>query len=249
MFFSQFGEDKILFEICHRKTSGFCVEVGANNGIDDSTSLFFENIGWKCILVEPNPSLCKEIREKRKALLYECAASNRTDTKTLYVVEGAARSDGLSTISTNQEVHDRIKSHGFVSSPIRVNTMTLDTILTDAQINCDIDFVSIDVEGHEYEVLEGFSLERWKPLIILVEDNSDFESKVVKNYLKRFGYSRFMRTGVNDWYAHHRNNQLVNIGSSIKLMWLAVRIKTKKRLRRIPIVVQIGKLLRAWGVR
>ena len=81
MFFSQFGEDKILFEICHRKTSGFCVEVGANNGIDDSTSLFFENIGWKCILVEPNPSLCKEIREKRKALLYECAASNRTDTK------------------------------------------------------------------------------------------------------------------------------------------------------------------------
>lgn len=249
MFYSQFGEDKILFEIFQRKTSGFCVEVGANNGIDDSTSLFFEKIGWKCILVEPNPSLCRKIREVRNALLYEYAASNQSDTRTLYVVEGAVRSDGLSTISTNKEVHDKIKSHGFVSSSVQVHTMTLDKILMDAQINCDVDFISIDVEGHEYEVLEGFSLEKWRPSIILIEDNSNFENNIVSNYLKKFGYVRFMRTGVNDWYAHQTNKRLVNIRSKIRIMWLALKIKAENRLRRIPLIVKIRNLLRAQGGR
>ena len=238
-----------MFEIFQRKTSGICVEVGANNGIDDSTSLFFEKIGWKCILVEPNPSLCRQIRAERNALLFEYAASNQSDPINLYVVEGAVRSDGLSTISTNKEVHDRIKSHGFVTSSVQVHTMTLDRILMDAQINCDIDFISIDVEGHEYEVLEGFSVEKWKPFIILIEDNSNFENNIVNSYLKRFGYVRFMRTGVNDWYAHKTNKQLVNIRTKIRIMWLILKIKTKKRLRRIPLIGTIRNLLRAQGDR
>jgi FkbM family methyltransferase len=249
MFYSQFGEDKILFDIFKGKASGVCVEVGANNGIDDSTSLFFEKLGWKCILVEPNPDLCRKIRETRNALLYEYAASNQSDTRTLYVVEGAVRSDGLSTISTNKEVHDRIKSHGFVYSSVQVHTTTLDRILIDAQINCEIDFISIDVEGHEYEVLYGFSLEKWKPFIILIEDNSNFENDIVSNYLKSFNYVRFMRTGVNDWYAHQTNSRLVNIRSKVRIMLLALKIKSKNRLSRIPLIVKIRNLLKMQGVR
>ena len=244
MFYSQFGEDEILFEMFQRKTSGFCVEVGANNGIDDSTSLFFEQIGWKCILVEPNPSLCREILKERNALLYECAASNQSDPRNLYVVEGAVRSDGLSTISTNKEVHERIKSHGFVTTSVQVRSMTLDRILMDAHIDREIDFISIDVEGHEYEVLNGFSVGKWKPFIILIEDNSNFENNTVNSYLKTFGYVRFMRTGVNDWYAHRTNKQLVNIRAKSRIMWLILKTKSKKRLRKIPLLVTIRNLLR-----
>jgi FkbM family methyltransferase len=249
MYYSQFGEDKILFKIFQRKTSGICIEVGAHNGVDDSTTLFFEKKGWKCVLVEPNPSLCREIRAVRNALIYECAASNRSGIRTLYVVEGAARSDGLSTISTNKEEHDRIKSYGFVSRPIQVRTMTLDEILTGAQINGDIDFISIDVEGHEYESLEGFSLERWKPMIMLVEDNSNFENNIVSNYLKKFGYVRFLRTGVNDWYAHRTNKRLVNMRSKTRIMWTALKIKAINRLRIIPLIAKIRNFLRAQIVR
>ena len=249
MYYSQFGEDKILFEIFQRKTSGVCVEVGANNGVDDSNTLFFEKIGWKCILVEPNPSLCREIRAVRNALIYECAASNQSGTGTLHVVEGAARSDGLSTISTDKEHHDRIKSYGFVSHPVQVRTMTIDEILTDAQINGDIDFISIDVEGHEYEAIEGFSLERWKPKIMLLEDNFNFENNIVSDYLKKFGYVRFLRTGVNDWYAHRTNKRLVNIRSKTRIMLTVLKIKTKKRIRRILSIVKIRNVFRSEGVR
>jgi FkbM family methyltransferase len=242
-YYSQFGEDKILFDIFQKKTDGVCVEVGANNGVDDSNSYFFEKIGWKCVLVEPNPSLCREIRASRNALLYECAASNRNGTITLHVVEGTERSDGLSTISMNKENLERIKSLGFASRPVQVRTMTMDEILKDARIET-IDFISIDVEGHEYEVLEGFSLEKWKPAIILTEDNSNFEDNTVSDYLKNFGYVKFRRTGVNDWYAPLTNKQLVNMKNIIKISWIAFKRRLETRLLKITLIRKLRDYLR-----
>jgi FkbM family methyltransferase len=244
MYYSQFGEDKILFELFNNKTSGICVEVGANNGVDDSTSLFFEKAGWKCILVEPNPYLCQNIRSVRNSPVYECAASNRSGTSTLYVVEGAERSDGLSTISTNKDDHDKIKSHGFKSRPVQVRTMTLDEILTDAKVSGNVDFITIDVEGHEHEAIEGFSIEKWKPAIILVEDNSYFENNTVTNYLKKFGYVRFQRTGVNDWYAHRTNKRLVNMRSRTRITWIVFKRRVKNRLLKIPLLVKLNDYFR-----
>ena len=61
-YYSQFGEDRILDRLFRGKRKGFCVEVGANNGVDGSTTLHFEELGWDCILVEPNPTLCRELR-------------------------------------------------------------------------------------------------------------------------------------------------------------------------------------------
>ena len=228
MFYSQFGEDKILFEIFQRKTHGVCVEIGANNGVDDSTTLFFEKIGWKCILVEPNPFLCQEIRAVRNALVYEYAASSRSGVATLHVVEGNERSHGLSTISPTKEYLARVKNHNFFSHPVQVRTMTLDEILSNAQIVGGIDFISIDVEGHEPEVLEGFSLEKWKPTVILLENNSNVENNATSNYLNKFGYVRFFKTGVNDWYAHQTNKRLMSMRSNIRIGLTAFNEKIKR---------------------
>ncbi|MFA6468387.1 MAG: FkbM family methyltransferase [Bacteroidota bacterium] len=244
-YYSQFGEDKILFEVFQKKTKGFCIEVGANNGVDDSTTLFFENLGWKCILVEPNPFLCQQIRMVRNALLYEYAASHQKDTKTLYIVEGAQRSDGLSTISTNEEVHANIERHGFSTQSVSVQTTTLDDILMHAHIDQQIDFISIDVEGHEREVLEGFSIDKWRPYIVLVEDNSELRNTNVVTYLKQYGYVRFKRTGVNDWYAHTSSHQLVNLRSIIKMQWLIAKSKILHLLKQISFLRKIKRLLQS----
>ncbi len=244
MFYSQFGEDKILFDLFNKKTSGVCIEVGANNGIDGSTSFFFERVGWQCILVEPNPSLCHEMRKSRKSIIFSCAASSSRGTAVLDVVDGAERSDGLSTISPDEEYHARINNLGFVSRPVTVQTMTLDEILSDAGISGKIDFVSIDVEGHELEVLKGFSLDRWKPSILLIEDNTCFESSIISDYLKsEYGYVRFLRTGVNDWYAHRDNRKFVTFVSFAGMAWKRFFTRTKKRLKRIPLVQQFIKVL------
>jgi len=70
MYYSQFGEDRLLDKLFEGRRRGVCVEVGANNGVDGSTTLYFEEIGWDCILVEPNPALCREVRARLKARLF-----------------------------------------------------------------------------------------------------------------------------------------------------------------------------------
>lgn len=248
MFYSQFGEDKILSEIFSGKSPGVCIEVGANDGVNDSTTLYFEKIGWKCILVEPNPVLCQMIRAARNASLYECAASDRHGVATFYIAEGAGRAHGVSMLGTEDEARNKIKSYGFTCQPMQVATRTLDEILVEQNLVCGIDFVSIDVEGHELKVLMGFSIERWTPIVIIVEDNANFRDASISNYLKRFGYVRFRRTAVNDWYAHRTNKRLVNIRSKTRIMWTALKIRVKNILRRIPIIVKIRMLFRTQGV-
>jgi hypothetical protein len=80
---------------------------------------------------------------------------------------------------------------------------------------------------------------------MVLEDNSNFESNIVSEHLKKLGYVRFLRTGVNDWYAHQTNKQLVNMRSKTRIMWTALKIKAKNRLRRILSIVKIRNFLRA----
>jgi FkbM family methyltransferase len=234
MFYSQFGEDRILADVFRNKGRGLCVEVGANDGVNDSTSYFFEKLGWDCILVEPNPALCADIRKVRKAQLFECAASAENGEATLYIAEGPERAHGVSGLGVDQGTAQRIEGYGFVARPITVRTRTLDDILNEAGVDRSPDFVSIDVEGHEHEVLKGFSIEKWKPVVIVAEDNSNFEDATVALYLRRFGYVPYRRTGVNDWYAHLSNRLLVKPSSRTAYWWAGFRTKARRRLRKIP---------------
>lgn len=233
-FYSQFGEDRILAEYFRGVRDGLCVEVGANDGEHGSTSLCFEQLGWECILVEPNPDLCDLIRARRSAKVCEFAASDHEDVATLHIVEGAHRADGLSTISDSPASHARIREHGFVTRPVQVKTLTLDRILQDAGVSRPIAFMSIDVEGHEMQVLRGLSLERWKPGVLLVEDNSQFVDRSIARFLAERGYVPFLRTGVNDWYARRDDRRFVTPGSRLRYASLVARASARAALKRIP---------------
>ena len=211
-FYSQFGEDRILDKLFQSKRDGVCVEVGANNGVDGSTSLHFEDLGWDCILVEPNPALCREIRGRRKARLFECAASSESGTAILHVAVGAEQAHAVSALGDERRSAQILQEHGFRTEPVEVPIRRLDDILDEARPTDGIDFISIDVEGHELELLKGFSLDRWRPVILIIEDNSSMWESAVSDYLKAQGYVRFRRTGVNDWYAHVSRPELTGPG-------------------------------------
>lgn len=244
-YYSQFGEDEILAKIFNEKNNGLCIEVGANDGINDSTTMYFEKIGWDCILVEPNPVLCNLIRASRSATLVEVAASDRSGEATLFVAEGAERAHGVSTISSSEESLSKITSYGFSYREIKVQTKTLEEILNEVKLDGQIDFISIDVEGHELEVLKGFSVERWSPTVILLEDNSNYDNPDVSDYLRKVDYLPFLRTGVNNWYAHRKNRKLVNFYSRGKYNWNMLKVRAKKQLKKIPGVARARKLLKA----
>ena len=81
-----------------------------------------------------------------------------------------------------------------ISVPVR----TLDSILTEAGTPVGFDFLSIDVEGHEIEVLRGFNIGRWRPQLILLEDHVADLSK--HQYLLAAGYRIVRRYDNNGWY-------------------------------------------------
>jgi hypothetical protein len=84
------------------------------------------------------------------------------------------------------------------NTSIEVPVRTLDDILVDAGAPVPIDFLSIDVEGHETEVLAGFDIAHWRPRLILIEDHVVGLAK--HRLLTRSGYRLIRRTGLNAWY-------------------------------------------------
>jgi FkbM family methyltransferase len=195
-FFSQHGED-IILERLFPSTNGTCVEVGANDGITFSNSYHFEKKGWKCILIEPTAELCEGIRKVRNAMLFECAASNVEGEAVFHVAEGV---ELYSSLEKNCTMKNMIASDNLNIKDVTVKTRRLDDILKESNIK-NIDFISIDVEGHEISVLHGFTINQWKPRIAIIEDATDLAETPVSDFMKDHGYIRFYRTGGNDWYA------------------------------------------------
>lgn len=243
MFYSQFGEDKLLNKIFGEKIDGYCIEVGANNGINDSNTFYFEKLGWDCILVEPNPNLCASIRKFRSATLYEVAASSSKGQVELLIASGAERAHGVSAIDT-QNAAKRIKGYGFSYDRRIVETNTLDDILSQFNSDKRLDFITIDVEGHELEVLKGFNLNRWRPRICIIEDNSGFLDNKVSKHMKKNGYIPFKITGVNIWYAHLQDEEILSYSlilryqASKSIKWLKNKIK-----KELPFLVKIKRFL------
>ncbi len=192
----------------------------------------------------PNPDLCTFIRETRRGRLFECAVSSMAGSSSLSIAEGPGRAHGVSSLGNAAEAASRIAAFGFTSRHLMVPTRTLDEILREAAAPRRLNFVSIDVEGHELEVLRGFSLEEWRPVIIIVEDNSNFKDGSVANHLGRFGYVPFNRTGVNDWYAHRSDDQLVTKKRLITWRWKSLRARARSRLKSVPGLLYLARKLR-----
>lgn len=183
------GEQTLVREF-FRGALGYFVEVGANDPIVGSQSWHLEQLGWSGVLIEPQPELASRLRAERRARVFDVACSsieNAGGLAPLYV-------DGRYTSLNQQPPVIGRKPKDVL--PVRLRT--LDEVLTEAGAAAPIDFVSIDVEGHTIEVLQGTTLSRWRPRLVLIEDH--VTSLDVHRHMVRSGYRWFRRTGLNSWY-------------------------------------------------
>lgn len=169
---------------------GFFVEVGANEPTEGSQTWHLESLGWSGVLIEPLPNLAQRLRETRSATVVECACSSPQhagSTRELFVAGALSSFDP-------RLMEARASPQGSIS----VTVKTLDQVLAEAQAPAPIDFLSIDVEGHEVDVLKGFDLERWRPRLILLEDHLLDLKK--HRFITSRGYRLLRRTALNNWY-------------------------------------------------
>lgn len=156
-------------------TSGFFIEAGANNGINQSNTLYFEKYRkWKGLLIEPIPELAKQCKVNRPNCIVESCALvpfgfEKPEIEMYYcnlmsLVKGAQKSQeaDLQHLQRGEEVQ-QIKSY-----ELTVPARTLTSILDQYSVS-QIDLLSLDVEGFELDVLKGLDFEKYQPTFLLIE--------------------------------------------------------------------------------
>lgn len=188
--YAQEGEDLIIDDLLAGQKNGFYVDVGACDPIRFSNSKLFYDKGWKGINIEPTPNgIAKFYKKRPRDINIQCAIGNITQSRPFYVFEDPA----LNTFS--EERAKNCQQAGYkLKEIINVKIDSLRNILSNHQGT--IDFMTIDVEGLEMEVLNSHDWSK-KPRIILIEIH-DILEKILTNplyiFLNEKGYQLVAKT-------------------------------------------------------
>ncbi|MEM7236707.1 MAG: FkbM family methyltransferase [Pseudomonadota bacterium] len=199
-FFSQSGQDAFLDErVFQGKRDGVFIEVGGYDGITGSNCLFFELIrGWHGLVIEPSPTyhaMCTTFR--RSPCLKLAVGAKRGTAEFLDVQQGLRQMSGL-VGSYDPELRSQVESDPrHKGEVIEVKVQTLEQIL-DAHHLREIDYISLDVEGAELDVLTSFPFEKYRITALTIENNSG--DIAITELMRSKGYKRIEAIGVDDVY-------------------------------------------------
>ena len=180
---SQFGEGKFIISFFDKKYKGKFVDIGCFHPTRHNNTYTMYKSGWHGINIDLNPLTIELFNFARvKDININAAISDQEETKTLYFV------DELNTQNTLEANHlSFLKNHHNLKeeeiSEQEVKTKKLDKILDSYNFN-DIDFMNIDVEGHELKILNSIDFSKYKIKFICIEmiDHND-QSKIVNEEL------------------------------------------------------------------
>jgi FkbM family methyltransferase len=204
---AEHGIDQLVHETFFEDSSpGVFVEVGAAGPEFLSIGALFRRLGWRVIAIEPNPTFCAAHRAAgHEVLEFACCDRDENDVSFDVVdMHGALYEGGPVTFESFsalrvKDAYRALRESSLDVRQIRVNVRRLDTLLVEYAPDVrQVEIVSIDVEGWELEVLAGFSLERYRPRVLIVENLLDDPG--YRRVLKERGYRRWRRIGPNELY-------------------------------------------------
>ena len=176
------------------KKGGYFVEFGATNGIDLSNSYMLEReFQWTGILAEPSREWHHQLELNRSASISHEAVWRETGKRLEFIESGE-----LSTIGSFKESD----GHKRTGRKYQVKTTTLRDLLVHFDAPSNIDFLSVDTEGSELDVLSAFDFGEYTFGFICVEHNFTPVRKEIKELLESNGYSQLLSevSGWDDWF-------------------------------------------------
>jgi len=204
---SQLRQDLFVLSVLNFKNNGFFVEFGATNGIDLSNSYLLErSFGWRGILAEPAECWHKELKKNRKCSIETlCVWKDSTSQLTFNEVAYAE----LSTIDSfsNSDSRKQGRKHG---KKYEVKTISLNDLLEKYNAPKIIDYLSIDTEGSEFEILSHFNFSKYSFKVITCEHNFTPMREEIHQLLSNQGFTRVYEdvSHFDDWYI---NTSLLSI--------------------------------------
>jgi len=201
MSFSQLGQDLKVIDFYKNKKDGFFIEIGANDGINlSNTYLLEKEYNWKGICCEPLPHIFDQLVMNRpNSICYREAVYNKSGLSLIFNI--AHHSELLSGIAEHIDAHKNTVDSN--KTTIQVETISLLDVLDKANAPKFIEYMSIDTEGSELEILRNFDFDKYTFGLIDVEHNYIEDKRAeIKNLLISKGYIYIGPNAWDDMYQH-----------------------------------------------
>ena len=200
-FASQSGQDKIIKNSFFRsKKNGYFVEIGAFDGVLGSNCIHFEkSMKWEGIAIEPSKIQFQKLSKNRNCkVLNKAISSTEKDVEFIEVIEGLTQMSGIN--NDDYSAKTIIKNDENTKfNKIKLKTSTFNKNV----LNKEIDYLSMDIEGAELDVLQSINFQEYIIKVISVENNSP--EKINFNiFLKENNFSFFDRVGKDEIF--YNNN-------------------------------------------
>jgi FkbM family methyltransferase len=191
-FYSQYEQDRYVYENFFKdKKNGIFVDIGAHDGISLSNTYFFEKqMGWQGICIEPLPEIFERLKTNRNCLCIQGCIYDKADKVSFLRIHGYP--EMLSGIVDNYDPRhlDRItrevKSRGGSTEVIEVTCYPLTQLLLDHGVK-HVDYLSVDTEGGEMDILKSIDFDKIDIEVIDVENNY---GEPFQAFLESVGYKR-----------------------------------------------------------
>jgi FkbM family methyltransferase len=196
---SQLGQDLWVLEKTNYKKGGFFVEFGATDGVLLSNTWLLEReFGWQGICAEPNPKFYEKLKRNRSCVVSDACIGANTGEEVGFIFADAY---GGMKKHANSDMHkEKREAYSCQEDNVTVlETISLDDFLKQYDAPREIDYLSIDTEGSEYEILKAFPFPEWSIKCITVEHNYTQERENIAKLLESFGYVK-REAEWDDWY-------------------------------------------------
>jgi len=193
--YSQEGEDMILQRVFGQRREGFFVDVGAHHPFRYSNTYLFYKKGWRGINIDATPGSMREFNKYRPAdINLEVAVSQAPGEFRFYLFDDPA----YNTFDSDAAEKAQLAGAKIIEEANIANRPLKDILNEHLTKNDKIDFLSVDVEGFDMEVLKSNDWDNYKPEYILVEclDTSlpEISEDNTYIYLSSLGYNIFAKT-------------------------------------------------------
>jgi FkbM family methyltransferase len=171
------------------KKDGFFIDIGAYDGVTISNTYSLEKIGWKGICIEPVPGIFEMLEKNRKCECINAALSDNDNNDNTFIQTKGGRSGFKKNMTPKMLL--AAEEEGIISE-IAVKNTTFDIIMS-KYAKTYIDFMSIDVEGTEMDILRTIDFNKYKFGLIAVEHNNP----ELRLFMKSNGYKVLFNVGVD----------------------------------------------------
>lgn len=196
--YSMLGEDLIIDKLLKNKKRGFYIDIGANDPVRFNNTKRFYDRGWRGINIEPNELIFERLKNQRpKDINLNIGILSEKKKIKFYNMN----IDALSTFS-HEQAKEYVTQNFKILTVKNVATERLDSIFSRYVKNKEIDFISIDTEGYDTEVLKSNDWKKWRPKLICVEIpiGHDEHNKEKDNFLKSIKYKKVYENVLNAIY-------------------------------------------------